>query len=133
MSAPQVPEKNNFLSSLCHTLVQSIIHPNCQAPYICFTCIRLNLFYFCLPEKMLLLKFTKGKSYITVYSISWMCSALWPLFSQLYVAPFCRVSTRYGQQAELKEQNQHLMATNEELQKNLTDTQVQKAILMKYS
>ncbi|XP_038582775.1 small kinetochore-associated protein [Micropterus salmoides] len=33
------------------------------------------------------------------------------------------VSTRYGQQAELKEQNQHLMATNEELQKNLTDTQ----------
>ncbi|XP_076612900.1 small kinetochore-associated protein [Chaetodon auriga] len=33
------------------------------------------------------------------------------------------VSTRYGQQAELKEQNQHLMASNEELQKNLTDTQ----------
>ncbi|XP_029281415.1 small kinetochore-associated protein isoform X2 [Cottoperca gobio] len=33
------------------------------------------------------------------------------------------VSTRYGQQTELKEQNQHLMATNEELQKNLTDTQ----------
>ncbi|TKS76371.1 hypothetical protein D9C73_009467 [Collichthys lucidus] len=33
------------------------------------------------------------------------------------------VSTRYGQQAELKEQNQHLMATNEELQKNLIDTQ----------
>lgn len=32
-------------------------------------------------------------------------------------------STRYGQQAELKEQNQHLMTTNEELQKNLTDTQ----------
>nr|XP_046228306.1 small kinetochore-associated protein [Scatophagus argus] len=33
------------------------------------------------------------------------------------------VSTRYGQQVELKEQNQHLLATNEELQKNLTDTQ----------
>ncbi|XP_075893839.1 small kinetochore-associated protein [Nelusetta ayraudi] len=33
------------------------------------------------------------------------------------------VSTRYGQQAELKEQNQHLVATNEELKKNLTDTQ----------
>ncbi|XP_026197704.1 small kinetochore-associated protein isoform X2 [Anabas testudineus] len=33
------------------------------------------------------------------------------------------ISTRYGQQAELKEQNQHLMATNEELQKNLTDSQ----------
>ncbi|XP_041661739.1 small kinetochore-associated protein [Cheilinus undulatus] len=33
------------------------------------------------------------------------------------------VSTRYGQQAELKEQNQHLIATNEELQKNLADTQ----------
>nr|XP_033504982.1 small kinetochore-associated protein [Epinephelus lanceolatus] len=33
------------------------------------------------------------------------------------------VSTRYGQQAELKEQNQHLMATNEELQRNLTETQ----------
>ncbi|XP_035535178.1 small kinetochore-associated protein [Morone saxatilis] len=33
------------------------------------------------------------------------------------------VSTRYGQQAELKEQNQHLMATNEELLKKLTDTQ----------
>uniref|UniRef100_A0A3Q4BJX9 Uncharacterized protein n=1 Tax=Mola mola TaxID=94237 RepID=A0A3Q4BJX9_MOLML len=30
--------------------------------------------------------------------------------------------TRYGQQAELKEQNQHLLATNEELEKNLTDT-----------
>nr|XP_020459639.1 uncharacterized protein LOC109962340 isoform X2 [Monopterus albus]XP_020459640.1 uncharacterized protein LOC109962340 isoform X2 [Monopterus albus] len=33
------------------------------------------------------------------------------------------VSTRYGQQAELKEQNQYLMAANEELQKNLTETQ----------
>ncbi|GAA6214910.1 girdin-like [Lates japonicus] len=33
------------------------------------------------------------------------------------------VSTRYGQQAELKEQNQHLMTVNEELQKNLTETQ----------
>uniref|UniRef100_A0A3B5BGG5 Kinetochore localized astrin (SPAG5) binding protein n=1 Tax=Stegastes partitus TaxID=144197 RepID=A0A3B5BGG5_9TELE len=33
------------------------------------------------------------------------------------------VSTRYGQQAELKEQNQHLMAANEELQKNLSETQ----------
>ncbi|KAK2855967.1 hypothetical protein Q5P01_004702 [Channa striata] len=33
------------------------------------------------------------------------------------------VSTRYGQQAELKEQNQHLMAANEELQKHLTETQ----------
>lgn len=37
-----------------------------------------------------------------------------------------RVSTRYGQQAELKEQNQHLVATNEELKKNLTDAQVHK-------
>lgn len=34
------------------------------------------------------------------------------------------ISTRYGQQAELKEQNQHLMAANEELQKNLTGTRV---------
>ncbi|KAG7236114.1 hypothetical protein INR49_001338 [Caranx melampygus] len=34
-----------------------------------------------------------------------------------------RVITRYGQQAELKEQNQHLMTVNEELQKNLTETQ----------
>uniref|UniRef100_A0A3Q1D062 Kinetochore localized astrin (SPAG5) binding protein n=1 Tax=Amphiprion ocellaris TaxID=80972 RepID=A0A3Q1D062_AMPOC len=33
------------------------------------------------------------------------------------------VSTRYGQQAELKEQNQHLMVANEELQKNLSETQ----------
>ncbi|XP_029352938.1 small kinetochore-associated protein isoform X2 [Echeneis naucrates] len=33
------------------------------------------------------------------------------------------VSTRYGQQAELKEQNQHLIAVNEELQKNLMETQ----------
>ncbi|XP_039981473.1 small kinetochore-associated protein [Xiphias gladius] len=33
------------------------------------------------------------------------------------------VSTRYGQQAELKEQNQHLMTVNDELQKNLTETQ----------
>lgn len=53
--------------------------------------------------------------------------------SQLYVAPFHRVSTRYGQQAELKEQNQHLLATNEELQKNFTDTQVQRATSMKHS
>ncbi|KAG7222699.1 hypothetical protein INR49_026308 [Caranx melampygus] len=34
-----------------------------------------------------------------------------------------QVITRYGQQAELKEQNQHLMTVNEELQKNLTETQ----------
>ncbi|XP_071368714.1 small kinetochore-associated protein [Centroberyx affinis] len=33
------------------------------------------------------------------------------------------VSTRYGQQAELRDQNQLLMAANEELQKNLTETQ----------
>ncbi|KAM7395105.1 hypothetical protein PAMA_006722 [Pampus argenteus] len=33
------------------------------------------------------------------------------------------VSTRYEQQAELKEQNQNLMAAKEELQKNLTETQ----------
>ncbi|XP_020495595.1 small kinetochore-associated protein isoform X1 [Labrus bergylta] len=33
------------------------------------------------------------------------------------------ISTRYGQQAELKEQNQQLIATNEELQKNLVETQ----------
>ncbi|XP_047429063.1 small kinetochore-associated protein [Mugil cephalus] len=33
------------------------------------------------------------------------------------------VSTRYGQQAELREQNQHLMVVNEELQKNLSETQ----------
>ncbi|XP_026173798.1 small kinetochore-associated protein isoform X2 [Mastacembelus armatus] len=32
------------------------------------------------------------------------------------------LSTRYGQQAELKEQNRHLMAANEELQKNLSET-----------
>ncbi|XP_029903365.1 small kinetochore-associated protein isoform X2 [Myripristis murdjan] len=33
------------------------------------------------------------------------------------------VSTRYGQQAELRDQNQLLMGANEELQKNLTETQ----------
>ncbi|CAN9507953.1 unnamed protein product [Ophioblennius macclurei] len=33
------------------------------------------------------------------------------------------VSARYGQQAELKEQNQHLMAANEELQSNLSEMQ----------
>ncbi|KAM6991857.1 small kinetochore-associated protein [Tautogolabrus adspersus] len=33
------------------------------------------------------------------------------------------ISTRYGQQAELKEQNQQLIATNEDLQKNLVETQ----------
>ncbi|CAJ1078346.1 small kinetochore-associated protein [Xyrichtys novacula] len=33
------------------------------------------------------------------------------------------ISTRYGQQAELKEQNQYLIATNEELQKTLAETQ----------
>ncbi|XP_017267308.1 small kinetochore-associated protein isoform X2 [Kryptolebias marmoratus] len=33
------------------------------------------------------------------------------------------VSTRYGQQVELKEQNQHLMGVNEELQKNLSEAQ----------
>ncbi|XP_031178258.1 small kinetochore-associated protein [Sander lucioperca] len=44
------------------------------------------------------------------------------------------ISTRYGQQAELKEQNQHLMATNEELQKNLTETQQRVAELeLQYS
>ncbi|XP_040919687.1 small kinetochore-associated protein isoform X2 [Toxotes jaculatrix] len=37
------------------------------------------------------------------------------------VAP--KVHKGYGQQAELKEQNQHLMTVNEELQKNLTETQ----------
>lgn len=42
-----------------------------------------------------------------------------------------RVSTRYGQQAELKEQNQHLVATNEELKKDLADAQVQKMITEK--
>lgn len=34
------------------------------------------------------------------------------------------VSTRYGQEAELREQNQNLRATNEQLQKSLTETQV---------
>ncbi|KAM4712898.1 small kinetochore-associated protein [Anableps anableps] len=33
------------------------------------------------------------------------------------------VSTRYGQQVELKEQNQNLVAANEELQKNLSKKQ----------
>lgn len=42
----------------------------------------------------------------------------------MVVAPVCRISTRYGQQAELKEQNQQLVGVNEELQKNLLDTQV---------
>lgn len=42
----------------------------------------------------------------------------------LDVELFHRVITRYGQQAELKEQNQQLMTVNEELQKNLTETQV---------
>ncbi|XP_024146627.1 small kinetochore-associated protein isoform X2 [Oryzias melastigma] len=32
-------------------------------------------------------------------------------------------TTRYGQQMELKEQNQHLTAANEELQKNLAEAQ----------
>uniref|UniRef100_A0A3B5KNC9 Uncharacterized protein n=1 Tax=Xiphophorus couchianus TaxID=32473 RepID=A0A3B5KNC9_9TELE len=34
---------------------------------------------------------------------------------------FCSVSTRYGQQVELKEQNQNLVAANGELQKNLLE------------
>uniref|UniRef100_A0A3Q4GIB7 Kinetochore localized astrin (SPAG5) binding protein n=1 Tax=Neolamprologus brichardi TaxID=32507 RepID=A0A3Q4GIB7_NEOBR len=38
---------------------------------------------------------------------------------------------RYGQQAELKEQNQCLTAANEELAKNLTDTQLQYCDLQK--
>ncbi|XP_072218030.1 small kinetochore-associated protein [Leuresthes tenuis] len=33
------------------------------------------------------------------------------------------ISTRYGQQVELKEQNQNLMTAKEELQKNLSETQ----------
>ncbi|XP_061563271.1 small kinetochore-associated protein [Cololabis saira] len=37
------------------------------------------------------------------------------------------ISTRSGQQAELKEQNQHLMIVNEELQKNLSET-LQRAV-----
>ncbi|XP_069578446.1 small kinetochore-associated protein [Brachyistius frenatus] len=37
------------------------------------------------------------------------------------VAP--KVHKGYGQQAELKKQNQHLMTANEDLQKNLSDTQ----------
>uniref|UniRef100_A0A8C6SYH9 Kinetochore localized astrin (SPAG5) binding protein n=1 Tax=Neogobius melanostomus TaxID=47308 RepID=A0A8C6SYH9_9GOBI len=32
------------------------------------------------------------------------------------------ISTRYGQEAELREQNQNLRSTNDELQKNLTET-----------
>ncbi|KAF3850130.1 hypothetical protein F7725_019849 [Dissostichus mawsoni] len=40
------------------------------------------------------------------------------------VAP--KVPKGYGQQAGLKEQNQNLMATNEELQKNLSETQEKK-------
>ncbi|XP_033932368.1 small kinetochore-associated protein [Pseudochaenichthys georgianus] len=44
------------------------------------------------------------------------------------------LSTRYGKQAGLKEQNQHLMATNEELQKNLSETQERVAELeLQYS
>ncbi|XP_062266735.1 small kinetochore-associated protein [Platichthys flesus] len=39
------------------------------------------------------------------------------------------VSTRYGQEAELKEQNQHLMTVNEELQKNLAETQQRVSVL----
>lgn len=52
------------------------------------------------------------------------------LFSQVNVKPLHRVSTRQEQQAELMEQNQNLVAAKEELQKNLTDTQVQKAKLI---
>ena len=52
------------------------------------------------------------------------------LFSQVNVEPLHRVSTRQEQQAELMEQNQNLLAAKEELQKNLTDTQVQKAKLI---
>ncbi|XP_028253935.1 small kinetochore-associated protein [Parambassis ranga] len=44
------------------------------------------------------------------------------------------VSTRYGQQAELREQTQHLMSANEELQKNLSETQQRVAELeLQYS
>ncbi|XP_032399630.1 small kinetochore-associated protein [Etheostoma spectabile] len=44
------------------------------------------------------------------------------------------ISTRYGRQAEVKEQNQHLMATNEDLQKNLTEIQQRVAELeLQYS
>uniref|UniRef100_A0A1A8RQF8 Kinetochore-localized astrin/SPAG5 binding protein n=2 Tax=Nothobranchius rachovii TaxID=451742 RepID=A0A1A8RQF8_9TELE len=39
------------------------------------------------------------------------------------------ISTRYGQQVELKEQNHHLTAINEELQKHLSETRQQVAEL----
>ncbi|XP_068433356.1 small kinetochore-associated protein isoform X2 [Clinocottus analis] len=39
------------------------------------------------------------------------------------------ISTRYGQQAEINRQYQHLMATNEELQKNLTENEQRTAEL----
>lgn len=40
---------------------------------------------------------------------------------------FFRIPTRFGQQAELKEQNQQLLALNEELHKSLANTQVPSA------
>lgn len=42
-------------------------------------------------------------------------------------AIFFRLTTRFGQQAELKEQNQQLLASNEELHKSLANTQVPRA------
>ena len=80
---------------------------------------------------MLLLKVTKGKSYIILRFLNMLQASA--MFSQVYVAPLHRVSTRHEQQAELMEQNQNLMAAKEELQKNLTETQVKKANLIKYS
>ena len=95
-------------------------------PYVCLTAIKSHFPPppFCLSGKTLFLKVTKGKSQTILHirTMRWTTS----FFTTEYVASFHRVSTRYGQEAELKEQNQHLMTVNEELQKNLTETQVTK-------
>uniref|UniRef100_A0A8C7X515 Uncharacterized protein n=1 Tax=Oryzias sinensis TaxID=183150 RepID=A0A8C7X515_9TELE len=53
-----------------------------------------------------------------------MCQSKKSLISRFAKFVFSgKLTTRYGQQMELKEQNHHLTAANEELQKNLAEAQ----------
>lgn len=92
--------------------------------------LKICSFQFCLPEKMLPLKFPKGE----LFSVQKDLSKFLFLIGYLFCFFVFSISTRFGQQAELKEQNQQLLATNEELQKSLANTQVLRArfILTRY-
>lgn len=60
----------------------------------------------------------------------WFCR-LWPILVlclMLYFPFICRISTRNGQQIELKEQNLNLVATNEDLQKHLSEKEVKELV-----